>query len=384
MKKIVVALLLILMIAALVSATSYEADTPVIRAHLESISPYPVEPGQDFTIQIRIYNEGGKIAENVKADIEYDKYFFLKSKDNDFDKPFNLCTGCSKDNTYYFVVLPDTLSGEYLISIKFDRDGAITEKKVFVKVIGQPDIIFNSKLLNDKVSPDSSFDVMLNINNVGTGIARNIKLEPTTSGFVMDESNLVFIKELKPNEKINKTIHVMTADSLSPEPYKLNFKLTYKNEKSNQTTLNQALGVKLLSNVKLDIAAVIVEPQPIIKGQKAIVTVRIENLGEGKAENIQVLLKNDGFEGQIKAYIGKLDEDEDAPAVFTLIPSKTGKHNLEVKVTYEDDLGQHQLTDNLELLVVGKDRTWKGILIILIIVGLGLLAYRMFEKKRKG
>ena len=383
MKRIVTILLLVILISTFVGATSYGADTPVIRAYLESISPYPVEPGQDFTIQIRIYNEGGKIAENVKAEIEYDKYFFLKSKDDDFDKPFNLCVGCSKDNTYYFVVSPDTLSGEYPITIKVDRGGAITEKKVFVRVIGQPDIIFNSKLLHDKVSPDSSFDIMLNIMNVGTGIARNIKLEPTTSGFVMAESNLIFIKELKPNKEINKTIHVMTADSLFQEPYKLNFKLTYKNEKSNQTTLNQALGIKLLDNVKLDIASVIVEPQPIIKGEKSIIMVRIENLGEGKAENIQVILTNDGFEGQTKAYIGKLDEDEDAPAIFTLIPSKTGKHELEVRVTYEDDLGQHQLTESLELLVLGKDNTWIGISIIVIVVVLGLVGYRFFLKKEK-
>ena len=384
MKRMVAILLLIILISTFVSATSYNARTPAIKAYLESVSPYPVEPGQDFTIQIRISNEGGEIAEDVKAEIEYGEYFFLKSKEDDFDELFNLCTGCSKDNTYYFVVSPDTLSGEYPISVKFNRAGAITEKKVFVRVIGQPDIIFNTKLLNDKISPDSSFDVILNIKNVGTGIARNIKLEPTSSGFVIGGSNLVFIKELKPNEEINKTVQVMTTDSLSTEPSKLNFKLTYKNEKSNQTTLNQALGIRLLDKVKLDLAAVIVDPQPLIKGQKATVTVRVENLGEGQAENIQVLLKNNGFEGQTKAYIGKLDEGEDAPAVFTLIPSKTGEHELEVKVTYEDDLGQHQLTESLELLVLGRDYTWIGIFATIIIVGTGLFAYKLFWRKKEG
>ena len=138
-----------------------------------------------------------------------------------------------------------------------------------------------------------------------------------------------------------------------------------------------------MDKVKLDLAAVIVDPQPLIKGQKATVTVRVENLGEGQAENIQVLLKNNGFEGQTKAYIGKLDEGEDAPAVFTLIPSKTGKHELEVKVTYEDDLGQHQLTESLELLVLGKDNTWIGIFATIIIVGTGLFVYKSFWRKKK-
>jgi hypothetical protein len=127
MKKIVITLLLMVLIPTLVNATFYNVDTPVIRAYLESISPYPVEPSQDFTIQMRIYNEGGKIAEDVKAEIEYDDYFFLKSKDDDFDKPFNLCVGCSKDNTYYFIVSPDTLSGEYPITIKINRGGGCVD-----------------------------------------------------------------------------------------------------------------------------------------------------------------------------------------------------------------------------------------------------------------
>ena len=395
MKKIMI-ILLIILLSGFANAASYNTDTPSVKACLESISPYPVEPGQDFTIQARIYNEGGKIAEDVIADIEYSEYFFLKSKDDDFDKPFNLCAGCSKDNLYYFAVLPDTISGEYPITIKIDRGGAIAEKKVLVRVIGQPDIIFNTKLLDDEVHPDSSFDVLLNVRNVGTGIARNIKLEPTTSGFVMDESNLIFIKELKPNEEVNKTINFIVSDSLLPGPHKLDFRLAYKNEKSNQTTLNQALGVNLLNKVNLNIAAVTIDPLPIIKWKKAIITIRIENLGEGKAENIQVILKNKCLKGQTKAYIGKLDEGEDAPAVFTLTPSKAGKSELEIRVTYEDDTGKHEITDTIELLISRNLKLWLkiilsiAVLIILFVAGLGFFGYELWKSgeyetwKKKG
>ena len=40
---------------------------------------------------------------------------------------------------------------------------------MFVKVIGQPDIIFNAEILNDSIAPDGSFNVKLTFNNVGTG-----------------------------------------------------------------------------------------------------------------------------------------------------------------------------------------------------------------------
>ncbi|MCK5476462.1 MAG: COG1361 S-layer family protein, partial [Candidatus Aenigmarchaeota archaeon] len=328
---------MLLMTTSASAGMFYDTGTPVISAVAESITPYPVEPGLDFTVQLRVYNDGGEKAENVSIDFLKNDAFFLTGKDDDFNKPFSLCSVCSKDNIYYFTVLPDVKSGEYPLIFKIKEGNVIYEEKVFVRVIGEPDIIFDAYLLNDTVAPDESFDVELTIKNVGTGIARNVKIVPQTQGFVMENANLVFINEIKPETTIKEKVHFMVSDSNYPGPQKLVFGITYKDEKSNSYSLEQSLGVKLLNKVKLDIAAVTVDPQILMEGERAIVTVRVENLGEGKAENVQVFLQNNGFEGQNKAYIGKLDEDEDAPAVFALIPSKSGKHDFVVKVTYEDD-----------------------------------------------
>ncbi|MCK4429205.1 MAG: COG1361 S-layer family protein [Candidatus Aenigmarchaeota archaeon] len=361
----------------------YNTDIPVLSAVAESITPYPVEPGLDFTVQLRVYNDGGERAENVSITFIESDAFFLTGKDDDFDNPFSLCISGSKDNIYYFTVLPDVKSGEYPLIFKIKEQNVVHEEKVFVRVIGEPDIIFNANLLNDSIAPKGSFSVELIIKNVGTGIARNIKIVPQTRGFVMEGSNLIFINELKPENSIKKEVQFMVSDSNSPGPQKLSFAFTYKDEKSNDYSLEQSLGVKLLNKVKLDIAAVIVDPQPIIQGENTIVTVRIENLGEGKAENVQVFLKNDGFEGQNKAYIGKLSEDEDAPAVFTLISSKPGKHDFIVKVTYEDDTGRHELTETLELLVLEKNNVWLWVLIAIIAIIVGFIGFMFFKKKYK-
>ncbi len=363
----------------------YDTENPVISASAESITPYPVEPGLDFSIQLRVYNDGGEKAENVSIGFLKSNAFFLTGKDDDFDKPFSLCTGCSKDNIYYFTVLPDVKSGEYPLIFKIKEGNVIYEEKIFVRVIGQPDIIFEANLLEDAVMPDSSFDVELNIKNVGTGIARNIKIVPQTQGFVMEGANLLFIEEIKPDDSVKETVHFMVSDSNLPGPQKLAFTLIYKDEKSTSYSLEQSLGIKLLNKVNLDIAAVMIDPQPIIKGKNTIVTVRIENLGEGKAENIQVFLENDGFKGQSKAYIGKLDEDEDAPAVFSLIPSKSGRQNFTVKVTYEDDEGKHELIDTLELSVLEDLKKWfmifliGGFCVLVFIAGITFFGYELWK-----
>ena len=378
----VIAMLLMTMSVS-ASRPFYDIDAPAINAVAESITPYPVEPGLDFTVQLRVYNDGGERAENISIDFLESDAFFLTGKDDDFDKPFSLCPFCSKDNIYYFTVLPDVKSGEYPIIFKIKEGNVIHEEKVFVRVIGEPDIIFDADLLNDTVAPDGSFNVELTIKNVGTGIARNIKVVPQTPGFVMENANLIFIDEIRPENLIKEKVHFMVSDSNYPGPQKLVFGITYKDEKSNSYSLEQSLGVKLLNKVKLDIAAVTVDPQLIMEGKQAIVTVRVENLGEGKAENVQVFLQNDGFEGQNKAYIGKLDEDEDAPAVFALIPSKPGKHDFTVRVTYEDDEGEHELIDTLELLVLEKNDFRTEILIAAGVIIIGFTGFMFFKKKEK-
>ncbi len=199
----------------------------------------------------------------------------------------------------------------------------------------------------------------------------------------MENANLVFLDEIRPNETVEKNVHFMVSDSNSPGPQKVAFSITYKDERSTDYSLEQSLGVKLLNDVQLDIAAVTVEPNPIVKGDKAIITIRVENLGEGDANNIQVRLENEGLEGQTKAYIGKLKEDEDAPAVFSLIPSKSGKHDLKVIVSYDDDLGEHELTENLELLVIEKNSQTTLIIMFLALGIAAFLGYSFLKKKKE-
>ncbi len=385
-KPAIVFVMMIVLMVTCVSATNrtfYDSDTPVISTSAESVTPYPVEPGQDFSVQLRVYNDGGEKANNVTVDFLKSEVFFLTGKDDDFNKPFSLCSGCSKDNIFYFTVLPDVNSGEYPLIFKIKERNIIHEETIFIRVIGEPDIIFDAQVLNDSISPDGSCDVRLKIKNVGTGIARNIKIVPQTEGFVMGNANLVFLDEISPDEAVEKQIHLMISDSNSPGPQKIGFSIDYKDEKSIDYSLEQSLGVKLLNEVKLDIAAVTVDPNPIKDKEKVIVTVRVENLGEGDADNIQVRLENDGFEGQTKAYIGKLKEDEDAPAVFSLIPSKPGKHELKVIVSYEDDLGEHEITEHLELLVMKKNSSTKLVITFLLVGMAAFFGYFFWKKNNK-
>lgn len=378
-KMIAMLAALLCVMAAGAAAQGIVGTSASISASAQSISPHPVEPGQDFTLQLRLYNDGGTIATGITVTYEMSEVFTLTGKESSFDRPFSLCGGCTKDNIYYFTVSPDAQSGDYPLIFKIDDGSAVRSETIMVRVIGKPDVIFDALLLDEAVAPDSSFTARLTLRNVGTGVAKKIKLVPQTEGFVMENSNLLFIGNLRPGESITKDVMFMVSGDADAGPQKLVLDMDYTDEQSAEYSAEQSLGVRLLNKVELNIAAVTAEPQPVEKGRKTTVTVRVENLGEGKAEDIQVSLKNEGFEGQSKAYIGKLDEGEDAPAVFTLLPSKSGTHHFEVKVTYKDDAGSHELTEGLELLVVGKSLT-SILLVIAAVAGVIYFVYAYFLK----
>ncbi len=363
----------------------FGSEDPLVNTYLEKITPYPVEPGQDFTLHLRTYNEGDDLADNVKVKVKYGNEFFLKGKENNFDKPFELCVDCSKDNTYYFLVSTDTKSGEYPIIVDTYEGGAKKENKVFIRVIGIPDIIFKAKVLTQNVVADSYFDVKISVLNLGTGIAKDIKIQPVTDGFVMNGENILYINSLKPDHYFNKTIRFMTSDLLNKNPYKIKFKISYKDEKSQEKYFEQEFGVKVIDKVKLDISSVKIDPDKVFEGDSTKIIIRVENLGEGTAKNIRLFLTDEKEKLEdIKSYIGKLEENEDAPAVFTYTFSNFGQHNLKLKILYEDDLGTHEVNDEFSIYVNKKNNTIYfligGFIFVILII---CLYYFMFNKKDK-
>lgn len=79
-------------------------DYSFVKVSVNSISPNPVEPGQDFTFQLRLTNYGSGETKNMSAVFQENPVFILNGKNDEFDNGFSLCSGCSKDNSFYLSV----------------------------------------------------------------------------------------------------------------------------------------------------------------------------------------------------------------------------------------------------------------------------------------
>jgi hypothetical protein len=117
-----------------------------------------------------------------------------------------------------------------------------------------------------------------------------------------------------------------------------------------------------------------------VKGQQASMILRLENVGEGEARFVKARLEGLEGSGNTEAFLGRLKKDDDAPAVFTFIPEKAGDQEVTLLVEYEDDFGEHQLSEDLTFNV---DRQ-KGSIIPIVLGVVLILAAAVFYMKKKG
>ena len=111
---------------------------------------------------------------------------------------------------------------------------------------------------------------------------------------------------------------------------------------------------------------------------------RLENIGEGEARVVKAKLEGLEGSGNTNAFVGRLDKDDDAPAVFTFVPEKAGEQAVTLLVEYEDDLGEHQLRENLTFNVLGDNSIIPSVKVPILILIIPILIVVSIVRKKKG
>ena len=109
-------------------------------------------------------------------------------------------------------------------------------------------------------------------------------------------------------------------------------------------------------------------------------TVRIENTGTADARSVQASIDLPAS-GNRDAFIGRIEPDNDAPAVFYLQDRGSGEIHYTLKVQYADDYGNHTAEKPLMLSVAPPNYTG-SILTLVILLCLACGAYWYWRIKR--
>jgi hypothetical protein len=380
----IVFIILSTMSSSLVSATaSYNTDSPYLKLLLEEVTPEPVEPGQYVTVKIRIINEGGEAAEDVSVKLNYDSPFFLKTTSDDPEKTKDLCIGCSMDNTYYLIVDADAKSGLYPLTFEISYEDVIVKpsETIDIKIVGKPDILLQTTNTDTNVTSGEKFNLEIQVDNIGTGIARNIKIIPNSENIMMLGSNVNLVTEILPDQTKTLTSEFIIKESLEPDTYKFPITLEYVDEQGNSYTESFDIGINVLNKADIGIQSIKINPtNPTLLDQVHLEGI-LENTGKGEANKVTIELITENKKYQ--AFVGQLKADDDAPFYFDAKPETVGINTAKLKISYYDDFGYHEIETTLEKEVQRPKNNLITIIIILAIAGAGIWYFLHKRKKAK-
>ncbi len=385
--KITISLLLIIInlvnICGVSASGEYSTDSPSLRIVAEEVSPEPVEPGQDLTVKIRLTNEGGETAREVSLKLKENFPFFIKTESKNLEMKRTLCIGCSIDNTYYLIVDANAKSGIYPLDFEIYGDGIIIHPSdvIDIKIVGKPDLILNTEVIEANVSSGDKFEMKFDVRNIGTGIARNIKITPQSDNVLMLGSNINLINKINPNETASFKSEFIVKDSLIPDTYKFPVNLEYVDEQGNSYETSFDIGINILDRADISFQSIKINPsRPTVVDEVHMEGI-IENTGTGDANKVTIeLITSEGK--TYKAFIGQLKADDDAPFYFDVKPESAGMQNAILRVLYSDDFGFHSYETSITKEVRKPTNSAMIIIVVLTIILFGL-GYFYYKKKIK-
>jgi hypothetical protein len=159
--------------------------------------------------------------------------------------------------------------------------------------------------------------------------------------------------------------------------------ISYVSPDGTTTTQTEVLGIHVKGRAKIGIASVSLDPVRIKKGDQVSLIIRLENTGTDNANSVKASIELP-MSGGKDAYVGKIEPNNDAPAVFALQAGNPGTYPYNLTVRYEDDYGVQTTTEILQMTVADGDSTGLIVAILMILLIGGGAGYWYFVLRKKG
>lgn len=396
--------LLILLVLILFFIDPLSADNPTVMVTGYSIAPDVVMPGDTATITVSLANTANQASKTASSSIgtgsqasqsdsvtvpvnAFIESATLKTSDfqiiNGWYESIGEIGPGQSANLTFFVKAP-AASGLYFPEIWIRiRNSESVKYPVPVNVnspyalLKQPSLKV-TRSVPEQVSPGSLFDLGVEIENEGQSAAHDLIVTVNTQDHSISSlsSEQFFIRALSPGEKRNLNLSFETDKNIplgiSQFPVTINY-LSADGTKRSQTA---QIGVRIQGKGELGISKYQITPQQPGVGDVISLIVRIENTGTDDAKSVRASV-NIPFSGMKDAFIGTIEPNNDAPAVFNLKATKSGDIPYTLKVTFHDDYGDHEISQPLSLSVDEKNGSWVYLIILLLILsGAGLYLYK--------
>lgn len=288
-----------------------------------------------------------------------------------------------------FMVRAPNQSGMYYPEVWIDTTGGKSTRYPIPVNVNTPVGIQKQAILTvESVTPESNIPgneipVVVTVKNTGETLADDVVLTIGNASMIAPKvTDLYHIGPIEPRN--GKAVNVILVSDKKSDPglVRVPLSLRYSWIDGSLYTNPTSIDVILKGEAELGLVSVDTSPRRVMAGQPFDLTMRIENTGTGEAKQVSATVDLP-MTGTREAFIGKIKQGNDAPAVFMLDSAEGGTYEYTTTIRYIDDLGTHTITRPMSLRVVPGDSSGTFILALLVLVIAGILAYRFWYYPRK-
>jgi hypothetical protein len=197
-----------------------------------------------------------------------------------------------------------------------------------------------SSINPSSVDADEDFTVGIQIDNCGTEPPENVIFEITKKSpdIIIKQPLVTNIGTLGyANSERFINYNMRTTVDATPGIHVIDGRLIYK-KGDLSFTKDISFSITVISKrPEIFLSRVYSSPDFIYEADNVILTIDVENSGEGEAKDVKVELMDSAFEGAKIKYLGRIDPNENLPAKFILeSPDYPGLFEASAKVTYRE------------------------------------------------
>jgi hypothetical protein len=385
-----------------------QAENPTVIVADYTISPSVLQPGDVGTITAVIKNTASSATAQENTGIRSDG-LFANSKSTDIGVNIESVQLDSKDvevisGNYKrigaigpgqsipitFLIRAPAKDGIYFPEIWIDVTGGQSVRQPIpvnvntqIAILKKPGLTA-IKTVPEGVNPGDDLSVQVVLQNDGLSSADQIavSVNSTNPSITQKTTSMYHIGSLLRGQNTTLAM-VFSTDKKAPIGLnRVYLTITYANPDGTMNTQTEVLGLNVKGKAKIGIASVSVDPVRIKKGDAVSLIIRLENTGTDNANSVKASIDLP-MNGGKDAYVGKIEPNNDAPAVFDLQAGNPGTYPYNLTVRYEDDYGVQTMNETLQMTVNDGDSTGLIVAVLLILI-LGGGGYWFFVLRKKG
>ncbi len=249
-------------------------------------------------------------------------------------------------------------------------------------VMKTPTVVVGREMPNS-INPGDSFPVILTFSNAGVIRISDLVVTSSTSTDSLGSKgpNTLALDSLSGGENRTLQLEFITDRNIPLGLQKISLGIDYKLPDGTSRHQEEVIQVPVKGAAELHIASVTTEPKTITDGEAVTMIIRLENTGTDTAKSVFARIETP-MDGSKEAFIGKIQPNNDAPAIFAITAEGAGEHTYTLVTSYADEWGPHNESRSLTLSVQQADYT--PLVLLIAVIAAGAVAGYFYIRKRRG